>query len=91
VPSGPRRDDLRSPPPLVDEAEAAYREALKMAQEMEMRPLAARCHLGLGLLYGRTGKFDEARKHLITATTMCREMDMRFWLEQAKTEMRKLA
>ena len=39
----------RSDPPLVDEAEAAYRDALTMAHEMGMRPLAARCRLGLGL------------------------------------------
>jgi len=62
-----------------------------MGQEMGMRPLEARCHLGPGLLYGRTGRFDEARKHLITATTMYREMDMRFWLEQVVAEMRELA
>jgi len=42
-----------------------------------MRPL------GLGKLYQRTGKRQEAHKHLTTATTMYREMDMRFWLEQA--------
>jgi hypothetical protein len=33
--------------------------------------------------YQRTGKRQEAHKHLTTATTMYREMDMRFWLEQA--------
>jgi hypothetical protein len=42
------------------------------------------CHAGLGNLYRRTGKGEEAREHLITATTMYREMDMRFWLEQAE-------
>jgi hypothetical protein len=31
------------------------------------------------------------RKHLTTATTMYREMDMRFWLEQVAEEMRTLA
>ena len=48
-----------------------------------MRPLVAHCHLGLGKLYRRTGKREQAREHLTTATTMYREMDMRFWLEQA--------
>jgi hypothetical protein len=33
--------------------------------------------------YQRTGKRQEAHRHLTTATTMYREMDMRFWLEQA--------
>ena len=51
-----------------------------------MRPLVAHCHLGLGKLYRRTGKREQAQEHLITATTMYREMDMRFWLEQAAGE-----
>ena len=49
-----------------------------------MRPLVAHCHLGLGKLYRRTGKREQAQEHLATATTMYREMDMRFWLEQAE-------
>jgi hypothetical protein len=49
-----------------------------------MRPLIAHCHLGLGKLYRRTGKRDQAQEHLTLATAMYREMDMRFWLEQAK-------
>jgi hypothetical protein len=53
-----------------------------------MRPLVAHCHLGLGKLYRRTGKRQEAHEHLTTATTMYREMDMRFWLEQAEAELR---
>jgi hypothetical protein len=52
-----------------------------------MRPLAAHCHLGLGKLYRRTGQPEQAREHLTSATTMCREMDMRFWLEQAEAIM----
>ena len=56
-----------------------------------MRPLVAHCHLGLGKLYRRTGQLEEAREHLTTATTMYREMDMRFWLEQAEQELRELA
>jgi hypothetical protein len=48
-----------------------------------MRPLIAHCHRGLGKLYRRTGKREEAQEHLTDATTMYREMDMPFWLEQA--------
>ncbi len=54
--------------------------------ELGMRPLVAHCHLGLGKIYRRTGKRDEAQEHLTTATTMYREMDMRFWLEKAEKE-----
>jgi len=39
-------------------------------------------------LYGRTGKREQAQEHLTTTTTtMYREMDMTFWLEQAGREM----
>jgi len=51
-----------------------------------MRPLIAHCHLGLGKLYRRTGTFKQAQEHVATATTMYREMDKRFWLEQAEVE-----
>ena len=38
------------------------------------------------LLYRGTGKREQAQEHLTTATTMYREMDMRYWVEQAKRE-----
>jgi hypothetical protein len=49
-----------------------------------MRPLVAHCHLGFGTLFQRTGKREQAGEHLATAITLYREMDMRFWLEQAE-------
>ena len=54
-----------------------------------MRPLVAHCHLGLGKLYRRTGDQAKAEEHLTAGTTMYREMDMRFWLAQAETELRR--
>ena len=55
-----------------------------------MRPLIAHCHFGLGKLYRLTGKRQEAQEHLIAATAMYREMDMRFWLEKAESESLEL-
>jgi hypothetical protein len=52
-----------------------------------MRPFVAHCHLGLGKLYQRTGRREQAQEHLTIATTMYREMRMRYWLEQAEAEM----
>jgi class 3 adenylate cyclase/tetratricopeptide (TPR) repeat protein len=72
-------------------AEAHYRQAFALAEELGMRPLLAHCHLGLGKLYRRTGKRDQAHEHLTTATTMLREMDMQFWLEQAEAELKESA
>ena len=71
----------------VDTAEAHYRQALALAEELGLRPLLAHCHLGLGKLYRRTGTRQEAREHLTTAATMFGEMDMGFWLEQAEAIM----
>ena len=73
-------------PPDVLKAETRYQEALVLAEPRGMRPLVAHCHLGLGKLYRSTAKRDQAQEHLTTATTMYREMDMRFWLEQAEAE-----
>jgi class 3 adenylate cyclase/tetratricopeptide (TPR) repeat protein len=75
----------RHDPP--EHAEGHYRDALALAEPRAMRPLIAHCHLGLGKLYRRTGQREQAQEHLTTATTMYREMDMRFWLEQIEKEM----
>jgi class 3 adenylate cyclase/tetratricopeptide (TPR) repeat protein len=77
---------LQAEPPDMALAERHYRDALALASELGMRPLVAHCHLGLGKLYRRTGKRDQAQEHFTTAATMYREMDMRFWLEQAEAE-----
>jgi predicted ATPase/class 3 adenylate cyclase len=66
----------------ADSGEARYREALTLAKSRGMRPLVAHCHLGLGRLYRRAGKPEDARENLTAATTMYRDMDMGFWLEQ---------
>jgi tetratricopeptide (TPR) repeat protein len=71
----------------AETAESYYREALALAGELAMRPLVAHCHLGLSKLYQRTGQRQEAQEHLATATTMYREMDIRFWLEQSMPVM----
>ena len=52
-----------------------------------MTPEAAQCDFGLGKLYRRTGKREEAQEHLRTATTMYREMGMTYWLEKAEPEL----
>ena len=69
-----------------EEGEAHYRKALALAEPRGMRPVIAHCHSGLSKLYQRTGKREQAREHLATATSMYREMDMRFYLEQAEAE-----
>jgi hypothetical protein len=53
-------------------------------------PLIAHCHLGLGRLYRRTDKREQAHEHLATATTMYRDMGMTYWREKAQAEMAEL-
>jgi DNA-binding NtrC family response regulator/tetratricopeptide (TPR) repeat protein len=82
--------DIASDPESLDEesAQRYFREAITLGAELGMRPLVAHCHLGLGKLYRRMDKREEAKEHLATATTMYRDMDMRFWLEQAEAELK---
>jgi class 3 adenylate cyclase/tetratricopeptide (TPR) repeat protein len=72
------------------EADRHYRDALGIATDLGMRPLVAHCHLGLGKLYHRTDRREQAQAHLATATTMYREMGMTYWLEKTEAEMAEL-
>jgi class 3 adenylate cyclase/tetratricopeptide (TPR) repeat protein len=74
-------------PPQVEEAEASYRQALALADELGMRPLMAHCHLGLGTLYARTGQQEQARAELAAAIDLYRAMEMTFWLPQAEATL----
>ncbi len=87
------RGDIASScdPPDLDQAAGHYRQALALAEELGMRPLVGHCHMGLGRLYRRAAKRQQAEEHLTTAMRMFREMDMRFWLEKAETDMRESA
>ena len=77
----------RREPPERDQAEAHYRQALALAEELGMRPLVAHCHLGLGKLYAKIGRRAEARSELSTAIELYRAMEMTFWLPQAEAAL----
>jgi len=74
-------------PPDVGKAEAPYREAMALADELGMRPLVAHCHLGLGTLYSKVGRREDARAELAAAIDLYRSMDMTFWLPQAEAAL----
>ena len=74
-------------PPETEQAEAFYRQAMILADERRMRPLLAHCRLGLGKLYRRLGKRQQAAEYLTTAAAMYREMQMQFWLGQAEVAL----
>ena len=71
-------------PSHPDRAVDDYRAAQSLAAELGMRPLVAHCHLGLGRLFRREGKQQDAQAHLAAATAMYREMDMTSYLRRAE-------
>jgi hypothetical protein len=74
-------------PPESTLAEDHYREALALAEALGMRPLVAHCHRGLGTLYSRVERLEEARAALSTAIHMYRTMEMAWWLPQAEATL----
>ena len=77
----------RGSPAVADEH---YWRAMALARELEMRPLVARCHLGLGVLCRHTGDAGAARQHLTTAVGELSRMGMQTWREQAEAELAAL-
>ena len=77
-------------PPDIAQAEAHYQQALSLANELGMRPLVAHCHLGLGTLYSRVGRLEEARTALATAIHMYRTLEMSLWLPQAEATLAQI-
>jgi tetratricopeptide (TPR) repeat protein len=71
-------------------AETAFGQALALSEELEMRPLAAQCRLGLGRLYWRANHGDRAVEHLSAASAQFAEMDMPFWRAQSDAELNPL-
>jgi tetratricopeptide (TPR) repeat protein len=74
-------------PPEVEQAEAFYRQAIALADELGMRPLLAHCHHGLGILYNRIGRPEQSHTELAAAIEPYRAMEMTFWLERAETAL----
>jgi tetratricopeptide (TPR) repeat protein len=80
---------MRAGSPDFAAAAVHYDEAMAAAGALSIRTLVAHCHAALGELYGLAGQNDRSRHHLISATTMFREMDMRFWLERAQAAVKE--
>jgi tetratricopeptide (TPR) repeat protein len=74
-------------PPDDAPAKTRYREALALAEELGMRPLQAHCRRGLGTLYLKTGRQEQARAELSAAIELYRAMGMTFWLPQAEAAL----
>jgi tetratricopeptide (TPR) repeat protein len=75
----------------VATAEAHYSAATALASALGMRPLLAHCHYGLGILYNRIGRPEQARTELVAAIELYRAMEMIFWLERAEAVLAQIA
>jgi class 3 adenylate cyclase/tetratricopeptide (TPR) repeat protein len=80
----------RDEPLDLDRAEASYRMALDLAEDLGMRPLLAHCQLGLARIYRARGDREKAEDHLTAATADFWQMDMRYWLRLAEHELTDL-
>jgi class 3 adenylate cyclase/tetratricopeptide (TPR) repeat protein len=74
-------------PPDAEQAEAHYQQALALAEALGMRPLMAHCYYGLGTLYAKAGRREQAHVELAAAIELYRAMDMTFWLPQAEAAL----
>jgi len=80
-----------SDPPEVEQAVRYYQQAITLAEELGMRPLVAHCHLGLGTLYQRVGRAEQAQADLAAAAELYGAMEMTSWLTQAEAALAQLA
>jgi len=71
----------------VEPAAGHYRQALALAEALDMRPLQAHCHRGLGMLSLKIGRLEPARTELSTAVMLYRAMEMAFWLPQTEAAL----
>jgi tetratricopeptide (TPR) repeat protein len=78
---------VHADPPDAAPAETPYQQALALAEELGMRPLQAHCHLGLGTLYAKISRPEQARAELSAAIDIYRAMKMTFWLPQAEAAL----
>ena len=74
----------------AEATEHHYVTALALAEMLRMRPLQARCHLGLGRRNIQLGRRGPAQAHLTTATKLFCAMDMPFWAKQSLASMSEL-
>jgi class 3 adenylate cyclase len=77
-------------PPETAQAEACYRLALTLADELGMHPLLAHCHRGLGTMYARLARLDSARTELSAAIDLYHTMEMTYWLPEAEAALARM-
>jgi predicted ATPase/DNA-binding winged helix-turn-helix (wHTH) protein len=78
---------MRRDPQEIEQTKSHYQKALTLANALDMRPLQAHCHRGLGALYSQCGQTKQARVELSQAVQLYRDMEMMFWLPQVEAAL----
>jgi len=74
--------------PDTESPESFYQAAISIAEPLGLRPLLARCLLGLGLTRRHRGQEVDAQAALTEAAHLFREMEMVTWLSRAEEALR---
>ncbi len=77
----------RSEPARIDAARQYFEQALRLATELGMKTMSARCHAGLGTMQLRHGDPARGQEHIAMARAMYRQMGMRYWLDRLDIEL----
>ena len=77
-------------PPRAADAFEHYDAAMRLVEQLAMRPLLAEILLGLSRLNATLGEEASAKKHRAAADDLLRELDMRSWRDGRETEVTEL-
>ncbi|MDJ0957609.1 MAG: adenylate/guanylate cyclase domain-containing protein [Arenicellales bacterium] len=71
-----------------ERAKRLYGESIEMARTLNMRPLVARCNLGLGYLLRQLKNTDQSREKYLMALSDFRDMQMQQFVTVTETALR---
>ena len=74
----------------IKEAPHTYQLTINLAEELNMKPLQAHCHLKLGQHYAKIEKTDLARSEFLNAIDLYRSLGMAFWLPMAEARFSEI-
>ena len=74
----------------IEEAPHTYQLAIDLAEELNMKPLQAHCHLKFGQHYAKIEKTDLARSEFLNAIDLYRSLGMAFWLPMAEARFSEI-
>ena len=74
----------------LDPSETHYRNALKLADELGMQPLKARCNFGIAEVHRLGGDLSKAKEKLTIAIDLFRDLEMHSWHRRSEARLHEL-